>query len=75
MNCSSLYFNGPFSEVKRPECDVYHSPPSSADGKNEWSCTSPPPYLHGVGRYSRTILYEGVVWRIRSSEMLCRVDW
>jgi len=29
--------------VKRPECKVNHSPPSSAQVKNAWSYTSTPP--------------------------------
>jgi len=33
----------------RPACEVNHSPPSSAEGKNEWSYThTSPPYLDGV---------------------------
>ena len=31
---------GLFSEVKRPEREVTHTPSSSAEVKNEWSCTS-----------------------------------
>jgi hypothetical protein len=34
--------------VKRPEREVDHSPPSSAEVKNEWTYTSAPPILHGV---------------------------
>jgi hypothetical protein len=35
--------------VKRPELEAYHSPPSSVEVKNSWSCTSTPPVrLHGV---------------------------
>jgi hypothetical protein len=30
--------------VKWPGREVDHSPPSSAEVKNEWSCTSTPPY-------------------------------
>ena len=29
-------------------CDVDHSPTSSAEVKNAWSCTSPPPYIYTV---------------------------
>jgi hypothetical protein len=35
--------------VKRPGREADHSPPSSAEVKNAWSCTSIPPiHLHGV---------------------------
>jgi hypothetical protein len=35
--------------VKRPGIEADHSPPSSAEVKNEWSYTSTPPIrLHGV---------------------------
>jgi hypothetical protein len=35
--------------VKRPESEADHSPASSAEVKNAWSCTSTPPVrLHGV---------------------------
>jgi hypothetical protein len=35
--------------VKRPVSEADHSPPSSAEFKNAWSCTSTPPIrLHGV---------------------------
>jgi hypothetical protein len=35
--------------VKRPRSEADHSPPSSAEVKNEWSYTSIPPIrLHGV---------------------------
>jgi hypothetical protein len=29
--------------VKRPPCDVHHSPPSSTEVKRKWSFTSAPP--------------------------------
>jgi len=32
-----------FPGLKRPEREVDHSPPFSAEVKNEWSYTSPPP--------------------------------
>jgi len=31
-------------EVKQPGCEPGHSSPSSAEVKNEWSCTANPPY-------------------------------
>jgi hypothetical protein len=50
----SLVFNGyqgSFPGVKRPGREVNHSPPSSAEVKNEWSYTSTPPIcLHCVDR-------------------------
>jgi hypothetical protein len=40
-----------FSGIKRPGREAYHSPPSSTEAVNEWSCTSPPPVcLRGVDR-------------------------
>jgi hypothetical protein len=30
--------------IKRPEREADHSPPSTAEVKNEWSCSSTPPY-------------------------------
>jgi hypothetical protein len=35
----------PFSSVKIPGCQVYHSPPSSAEVTNTWSYTCTPPYV------------------------------
>jgi hypothetical protein len=36
-------------DVKRPELEADHSPPSTAEVKNAWSYTSTPPVcLHGV---------------------------
>jgi len=38
-----------FTEVKQPGFEVHHTPSSSAEVKNEWSCTSAPPVcLHGM---------------------------
>jgi hypothetical protein len=34
--------------VKRPGCGADHSPPSSAEVKNEWSCSPSPICLHGM---------------------------
>jgi len=31
--------------IKRPRCEADHSPPSSAELKNEWSYTSIPQYV------------------------------
>jgi hypothetical protein len=33
------------AEVKLPQSEADHSPLSSAEGKNSWSCTSIPPYV------------------------------
>jgi hypothetical protein len=48
---------------KRRRPEVYHSPPPSAEVKNEWSITSTSPlYLHDVGRYNSTFFfYFGVI--------------
>jgi hypothetical protein len=50
----NLLFRGyedAFAGWKRPGRDVDHSPPSSAEVKNEYSCTPAPVIcLHGVGR-------------------------
>jgi hypothetical protein len=46
-----------FQEVKRPGREANHSPPSSAEVKNEWSCVyTLPVYLNGVGRDNFTLL-------------------
>jgi hypothetical protein len=43
--------------VKRPRRKVNHSPSSSAEARNEWSCTSAPPlYLHGVDEDNFTLI-------------------
>jgi hypothetical protein len=34
--------------VKQPGCEADHSPPSSAEVRNAWSCTFPPPYVFMV---------------------------
>jgi hypothetical protein len=42
-----------FPRIKRPERDIDHLPPSTADVKIEWSYASTPPIcLHGVKRDS-----------------------
>jgi hypothetical protein len=33
------------SGLKRPRCEADHSPPSSAEVKNAWSCTTTPQYV------------------------------
>jgi hypothetical protein len=46
---------GSFAGIKRPGRQADHSPPSSAEVKNEWSYTaSPPTCFHGVDRDSFT---------------------
>jgi hypothetical protein len=37
-----------FPEVKLPELEADHSPPSSTEVKNTWSYTSTPTIHHGV---------------------------
>jgi len=42
-------YQSSFSGVKRPQPQIDHKPPSSAEMKNEWSYTfSPPICLHGI---------------------------
>ena len=42
---------GCFPGIKQPGCELDHSPISSEEFKNEWSCDSPPPIrLRGVDR-------------------------
>ena len=67
----SLLFNvywGYFLGIKRPEHDVDHSTPSSAEVKHERSCTSiPHTCLHGVDTdnftfYCCNIILTSVIW-------------
>jgi hypothetical protein len=45
-----------FRGIQRPGREADHSPPSSAEVRNEWSYTSNPPiYLHGMVRINLTI--------------------
>jgi hypothetical protein len=37
-----------------------HSPPSSAEVKNEWSFTSIPPYVHGMHRDNFIFYFQNV---------------
>jgi hypothetical protein len=57
---TSLLFRGygwSLPEVKRPSCECYHLPPSSAEVKNEWSYTSSPSIcFHNLDRYIITFL-------------------
>jgi hypothetical protein len=53
----SQWVPGSLRGQRRPEREVNHSLPSSAQVKNEWSCTSTLAIcLHGLGRESVTIL-------------------
>jgi hypothetical protein len=45
---------GSFPGVKQPRCEVNHSPSSSAEVKNEGSCTSASIYLHDMDRENFT---------------------
>ena len=50
-------YRGSFRGLKRLEREVNHSSPSSVEDKKEWSYTSTPPlYLHGIGRSNVTLL-------------------
>jgi hypothetical protein len=52
-------YHNSFSGVKQPGSEVGHSPPSSAEAKNDRSCTSTPPVcLHGVDRETFTFTSE-----------------
>jgi len=45
--------------VKRPECEVNHSSPSSADVKNKWTyITAPPVGVHDVDRKKFSLLVQ-----------------
>ena len=49
QTCIQWAVGGSFPEVRQPKHEVDRSPPSSAEVKNEWSCTSTPSVrLHGV---------------------------
>ena len=49
---------GCFPDVKRREREVNHSPPSIAEVKNEWGCTSASPVcLHDVDRENFTFTF------------------
>ena len=53
----SQWVPGSLRGQRRPEREVNHSPPSSAQVKNEWSCTSTLAIcLRGLGRQGLTIL-------------------
>jgi len=66
-----------YREIKRPGREVDHSPPSSADVKNEWSPASAPTIcLHGlymdfyiffllVNKVYELLMRRRVVWYIR----------
>jgi len=50
-----LTYRGSFPEVKRPERKVNHSPFSTVETKNVWSCISfPPIFLHVVDKETYT---------------------
>jgi hypothetical protein len=58
----------PSLEVKRPEREADHSPPSSAEVKNAWSYTSTPQYVF-TDFYENTD-YTGVEFRFFYSNLL-----
>jgi hypothetical protein len=46
-----IFVTGVEVGVKLPACEIDHLLTSSAEAKNEWSCTSAfPVWLHGMGR-------------------------
>jgi hypothetical protein len=61
--------------AKWPGCEVDHLPPSSAEVKNEWSCTSPPViclWLHGMNR-NKLIFYKIVTEKSHQARSVARV--
>jgi hypothetical protein len=51
-------YRGSVLGVKQPECEVNNLAPCSAEGKNEWSCTSVPPVcLQGMDRDNFTFKF------------------
>jgi hypothetical protein len=51
-------YRDPSPGVNRQGREVHHSPPSTAEVKNEWSYTSTPPvYLHGLDTASITFYF------------------
>ena len=61
----TLFVRGSYTGAKRSRHEIYHSPVSSAELKNEWSYTSTPPIcLHDAARHNFTFylipLYEFV---------------
>lgn len=56
---------------KRPWSDASHSPPSSADVKNNWSCTSTTPYAFMACKRQIYLSYRGkkqnlYCWQVKS---------
>jgi len=49
-------YQGSFPELKQLGC-VDYSPSSSAEVKNDWSCTSSPIYCHGMGKDNYTFFH------------------
>jgi hypothetical protein len=70
-------YRGSFQGVKRAGREVDHSPPSSAEVRNEWSCTSASSRcLDGVDRNLRDFrLPPRWRWDMRSSGILLNAAW
>jgi hypothetical protein len=76
---SSLPFNGyrfSFPGINRPGRDADHSPLSSTDVKNEWSCTcNPPTRLHGMGREIFFIVVAKIISTVASTHLLAKCPY
>jgi hypothetical protein len=60
----NLLFNGyrgSFARAQRLEREVDDSPPSSAEVKNEWSCTSTPPTISTLMAWAEATLFPGAI--------------
>jgi len=69
-----------FLWVKRPHCEIKRSPLSSAEVKNEWSCTSAPPIRWSGPGNGRLYLYilqlpDGSIWTLFSAVMPDSRGW
>ena len=51
-----------FPGVKWPEHEADHSPPSSAEVKTVWNCTSTPPYVFIP--WTGTIIISKGIWKV-----------
>ena len=56
-------YRGYYPGVNRPGREVDHPPPSSVEVKNEWSCTSAPPYAHSWHGQGKLYLSTLFIWR------------
>jgi hypothetical protein len=60
-SCSVL-FSSSFPGVKRPELETNYLPPSNAEVKNAWSCTSTPLYVYTTWCLIKQEIRLYVVW-------------